>query len=109
MTFDIKNYVPPRERKPAASSFYNHPYGGIARDITVTREGFMRFWELDEYQMAQIESYHFNGKVCDVQPSYFYELLGYLDHGKYSITIINRTHGALMDHAVRTLLPSHPH
>jgi hypothetical protein len=112
MTFDIKNYVPPRERKPAASPFYNHPYGGVGRDITVTREGFARFFE------DSVECVDFMGLINPNTKSYEVlgdttECLGYIlkdgERTEYSITIINRTYGALMDHAVRTILPNHPY
>jgi len=81
----------PRHHEPSASDFYKHPYGGIARDVFVSREGFMRFWSLDESEMARIDSYNFNGKIVDQKPSDDFELLGYHNNGKYSITIIDRS------------------
>ena len=88
-------------RQPAPGAFYPHPYGGIARDIPVTREGFKRVFEWTDFEMDFADREM--GKVID---RFFdnHEILGYHCHGKYSITIINRTHGALMNHAIRSTL-----
>lgn len=91
-----------REVEPHFSPFFAHPYGGIARVVFVTKEGFMRFFELDEYALDRMDL--FDGKVID-QLLDNHEILGYHFHGKYSITIIDRTHGALMNHAIRTTVP----
>ena len=101
------NHIPaPRKHEPVAGPFYRHPYGGIARDIHVSKEGFARFfdWSLAEVDFAMLVSN--GGKVID-DISDNHECLGYVhqnQHGRrdYMITIIDRTHGALMEHAVRT-------
>ena len=98
-------------RQPAPSPFYPHPYGGIARDIPVTREGFARFFELDvdAMEMAECDGSIWYGKVIDITHDTG-ECLGYRgrhrDQTTYVITILNQTHGALMDHAVRTTVPT---
>lgn len=67
------------ERKPVASPFYAHPYGGIARDIHVTREGFMRFFELDEFDMQFAEAFAGQGqKMYDKLPDDWTEACGYI-------------------------------
>jgi hypothetical protein len=103
-TLMLLNHPQPNNKpqETVASPFYSHPYGGIGRDITVSREGFMRFFEWDEFMMDFAEQFH--GKVVDQTPRDWSELLGYHDHGKWVITVINRSHGALMDHAVRTTI-----
>ena len=85
----------PREREPIAGPFYLHPYGGIARDISVTREGFMRFFELEEQGILIAESWAGQGKLFDE----FHEdgetmgYIGLLPGGEmtYSVTIIKNT------------------
>ena len=95
----------PRVREPGFSPFFAHPYGGIARVVFVTKEGFMRFFELDEFDLRLAEA--FDGKILD-RLFDNHEVLGYHIHGKYSITIIDRTHGALMKHAIRTTVQNPP-
>lgn len=70
--------------------------------IFVSREGFQRFFELDEFEMDWAD--HTDGKVVDRLLDN-HELIGY-HINKWSITIIDRTHGALMRHAVRTTVPN---
>ena len=90
-------------RQPAPGAFYPHPYGGIARDIPVTREGFKRIFEWTDYEMDHAEREM--GKVIDRFHDNA-EVIGYVGHcfGKrhFTVTVINRTHGALMDHAIRS-------
>lgn len=88
----------PRHREPHFSPFFKHPYGGIARVVFVSKEGFMRFFELDEQDLKRMDI--FDGKVID-QLLDNHELLGYHFNGKWSITIIDGRHGALMDYATR--------
>ena len=96
-------------RQPAPGAFYPHPYGGIARDIPVTREGFARFFELDVDAMELDSSSMWFGKIIDIIHDTG-ECLGYRgrhrDQTTYVITILNQTHGALMDHAIRTTVPT---
>lgn len=114
------NHIPaPREREPVATPFYSHPYGGVARDIFVSREGFARFFEIDPSELDWVEC---NLKTFDVIGTGF-EILGYkiqdAEHRywhqedlrwvwnheapiQYKIVFINYSHGALMDHAVRS-------
>ncbi len=69
----IVEYDPPRETPQTTSEFYRHPYGGIARDIYVTREGFARYWG---YSVEYIDDLPVNSKVFDdMQPKV--EILGY--------------------------------
>jgi hypothetical protein len=105
-TLMLLNHPQPNNKpqETVASPFYSHPYGGIGRDIVVSREGFMRFFEWDEWTMQYAEAFH--GKVVDCTPRDWSELLGYHDHGKWVITVIDRSHGALMDHAIRTTVPN---
>jgi hypothetical protein len=106
-TMMLLNHPQPNNRpqETVASPFYSHPYGGIARDIQVTREGFMRFFELDELGMKLVYHPDFYGKILD---RFFDngEAVGYRGHNRgidvWVITIINRSHGALMQHAIRT-------
>jgi len=85
------------ERELIASPFYAHPYGGIARDIAVTKEGFARFfeWSLAEVDFAMMVVQGNGGKVIDTFDEWA-ESLGYIveSDGKrtYMITIINRDH-----------------
>lgn len=119
------NHIPtPHPREPVASEFYSHPYGGIARDIYVSREGFARFFEMDPTEVDWIPV---NFKALD-KIGTGYEILGYKcqDVGnrywdqenlrwvwnheapiQYKIVFITYSHGALMDHAVRTTLQNH--
>ena len=84
----------PRVHVPAASDFYLHPYGGIGRDIQVTKEQFARFWELDDYTVERIPP---NTKWFDVLHEKT-EILGYRlvtwsfgqKTSTYRITIIDR-------------------
>lgn len=113
------NHIPtPHPREPVASPFYLHPYGGVGRDIYVSREGFARFFEMEPSEVDWIPH---NIKAIDKSGT-GYELLGYKiqDAGnrywdqenlrwvwnhdapiQYKIVFIDYTHGALMDHAVR--------
>lgn len=81
-------------REPVATPFYAHPYGGIARDISVSREGFMRFFEMDDYALSLGEAFA-GGKVVDQFPSNDYELVGYIgikrNQFTYDITVIHRS------------------
>ena len=91
----MNHIVAPRPVEPAASDFYKHPYGGIARDIFVTREGFMRFFELSEDSMLIAESLAGRGKMYD-DLTEEHEYFGYINlfpRGKlsYMITIIDRS------------------
>jgi len=64
------------ETRPApqiASPFYQHPYGGIARDTWVTKEQFCRFFELEEHH---VEAMPVNMKVFDITGEWS-ECLGY--------------------------------
>ena len=82
-------------REPVAGPFYAHPYGGIARDISVSKEGFARFfeWSLAEVDFAMMVVQGMGGKVIDTFGEWD-ECLGYLNEVKgkraYMITIINR-------------------
>lgn len=95
--FDTFNVLPLRGREPHASVFYQHPYGGIARDIFVTRDGFMRFFELDEFEMEIAEAFAGQGKVFDWMHDGWSETLGYINlhqggRMEYLITIIQSAH-----------------
>lgn len=48
--------------RPEVSEFYPHIYGGMARDIYVTREQFARFWRMS---VEYIDDLQFNSKVLD--------------------------------------------
>lgn len=103
----MNHIVAPRPVEPVAGEFYKHPYGGIARDIHVSKEGFARFfeWSLAEVDFAMLVSN--GGKVID-DLSDNHECLGYVHqnpHGRrdYMITIIDRTTKAAQKHLVRTI------
>jgi hypothetical protein len=89
------NHIPiPPPPEPVATDFYRHPYGGIARDIFVTREGFMRFFELEELAIVIAESWAGQGKVFDSLTD-DHEYFGYINlfpggRLSYTITIIDR-------------------
>jgi hypothetical protein len=101
------NHVPlPPPSEPVASEFYKHPYGGIARDIFVTREGFMRFFELEELAIVIAESWAGQGKVFDSFTD-DHEYFGYIHlfpggRLSYTITIIDRSSKAIKQHFART-------
>lgn len=85
---------PHHTTEPIASEFYRHPYGGIARDISVSRAGFMRFFEIDEIGMKLVYHPDFYGKVLDRMFDEG-EAVGYREHRRgiehWTITIIDRT------------------
>ena len=90
--------------EPVASDFYLHPYGGVARDIEVSRTGFMRFFDLDEIGMKLVYHPDFYGKVLDRMYDYG-EALGYRGHRRgvetWSITIIDHSGAAIRKHLER--------
>lgn len=92
---DVFNAIPIKTREPVASPFYSHPYGGIARDISVSKEAFARFfeWSLAEVDFAMMVVQGAGGKVIDTFDEWS-ESLGYIDGSKtqhsYMITIIDR-------------------
>lgn len=101
------NHIPlPPPAEPVASEFYKHPYGGIARDISVTREGFMRFFELEEQGMLIAESWAGQGKVFENFGD-DHEYFGYINlfpggRLSYTIVIIDRSSKAIKQHFART-------
>lgn len=102
----MNHIVAPRPVEPVAGDFYKHPYGGIARDISVTRDGFMRFFELDEIGMKLVYHPDFYGKVLDRMFDEG-EALGYRGHHHgietWTITIIDHSTKAAQKHLVRTI------
>lgn len=85
-------------QQTVASEFYRHPYGGIARDIRVTREGFLRFFEIEEWQTGVLAVIDFTyGKVIDEFHDKI-EVVGYRGHVSgvehFTITFIDRTPSA---------------
>jgi len=95
---DVFNVLPIRDRGTVASPFYSHPYGGISRDIVVSRDGFARFFELDSLDMALVDGFAGSSmKLYDTLFDDWCEACGYAflsQHGKitYSITMISRDH-----------------
>ena len=91
----MHEFIEPREREVVASPFYSHPYGGVARDIAVTREGFMRFFELDEHELSLGEGFP-GVKVYDTFHDDWAESYGCIlmepTRLIYRITVINRDH-----------------
>lgn len=90
-------------RETVASDFYPHPYGGIARDVCVTRDGFMRFFELDDHALSLCEAFP-DGKVIDQFPGDAHELIGYIGTTRttltYTVTVVDRswkTHDKFLD------------
>jgi len=85
-----------------ASRFYQHPYGGIARDTWVTKEQFCRFFELTEHF---VDGFPLHMKVMDVIGD-FTECLGYKTLNfktkveKFRITIVDSSHSRV-GHLVR--------
>jgi hypothetical protein len=51
-----------QDQQPLHSAFYRHPYGGIARDIHVTRIQFARFFGVS---VEYVDSVEFNMKCLD--------------------------------------------
>ena len=47
-------FLETRPEPQVASPFYQHPYGGIARDTWVTKEQFCRFFELTEHDVEHM-------------------------------------------------------
>lgn len=90
------------QREVVAGPFYCHPYGGVARDIDVTKEGFARFFELDvdAMELASDPDSTWFGKIID-QMNEWTECCGYRGrkHGEitYSITIIEHGHSRVHD------------
>lgn len=91
----IINYTSPRPPQEVASAFYQHPYGGTARDIWVSREGFARFFEDSVECVDLMGLINRNTKSYDVVFDNG-EALGYILQDRadgpisYRITIINR-------------------
>jgi hypothetical protein len=85
---------PPGNEQRIATPFYQHPYGGIARDVLCSREGFARFFE---HSVEYIDDLPFNTKVFDVLEPWT-ECLGYKIMSRrngpmqYRITVIERGH-----------------
>ena len=98
---------PHHQTEPIASEFYKHPYGGIARDISVTRDGFMRFFDVTEFDIKMAEAFAGQGKIYDTVEEN-HETLGYINllpGGKmtYFVTIIDRTRRAAEKHLNRMI------
>lgn len=101
----------PREREPVASEFFiytEEEFGrvhlsGVYRDIWVSEAGFRRFFEIPEDD-------HLEGwwMVINRNFSETVQVVGKIfprrgnKSAQYRITYIDRSHGALMNHAVRT-------
>ena len=89
----LGNLPAPHPQLPVAGKFYSHPYGGIARDICVSKEGFARFfeWSLAEVDFAMMVVQGNGGKVID-ESGEWTESLGYIvesnDRRMYMITMI---------------------
>ena len=85
-----------RHDRPVASDFYQHPYGGIGRDIWVSREAFARFFD---HSPEYIDDLPVNMKLFNITGS-LYEMLGYRQQDRidgpisYRIVFIDRTHRA---------------
>jgi hypothetical protein len=71
--------LPIRQDVEVFTPFYSHMYGGFARDIYVSREGFARFFSTSpEY----VDTLPVNSKVFDdMQPGH--EMLGYKIKNSY--------------------------
>lgn len=91
----ILDCATPKPPQEVASKFYQHPYGGIARDVYVTREGFARFFE------DTVECVDLMGLINPNMKSYdligeWHECLGYIlkdgDKTEYRITIVVHDH-----------------
>lgn len=82
-----------RSQAQDVSDFYPHIYGGMARDIYVTREQFARFWS---HSVEYIDALPFNSKVLDqMEPggeSLGYKISDRYGPTKYRLTIINYSH-----------------
>lgn len=102
----MNHIVAPRPVEPAVSDFYKHPYGGIARDIFVSYEGFLRFFEQESFDLDAPIWNGFYGKVVDTVLD-DHELLGYRGHHRgvdtWMITIIDRSSKARYRHLKRSL------
>ena len=82
-----------RESLTVASDYYTHPYGGIARDIYVTREGFARFFE---HSVEFIDDMPYNIKLFDDFHPGLIETYGYICEAfngniTYRITILDQS------------------
>lgn len=84
----------PHPEDPIASPFYTHPYGGIARDIWVSREGFARFFG---HSVEYIDSCEVGMKLFDdfhtgMKETYGYKIKNYnTGRIEYRITIIDNS------------------
>lgn len=103
----LHNFFEDRLDPPLAGEFYKHPYGGIGRDITVSYEGFCRFFELQESDMDIARAEKFYGKVVDLSPTSDIELCGYRGHRygneTWTITFIDRSYIAHIKQLEREL------
>lgn len=90
----LDNEVRREQKTTERSEIYPHIYGGMARDIYVTREQFARFWR---YSVEYIDDLPVNCKVLDqMEPggeSLGYKIKEYHNPDlKYRITIISYSH-----------------
>lgn len=83
------NHVTVRHSPTKEIHAYQHPYGGIARDAWVSKEGFARFFELPIFV---VEDMPVNMKVIDKTEDNV-EMLGYIleynDVKYYRITVVD--------------------
>lgn len=101
-----------RPQEPVAGEFYRHPYGGVGRDISVSREGFARFFEFELFELLEFGNYY--GKCAD-RLEENHELIGYrghrYGHDTWTITVIDRTyHGRIryMEQEIKKIQQAHP-
>lgn len=94
---------PHHPRLTTADPFYQHPYGGVGRDIWTTKAGFARFFELHPEAVDMLD---INVKAIDLFERDGIECLGYVIQSpnglkNYKITIVDRSWEGMERHAAR--------
>src|SRR5678815_5898254 len=97
----MHDFIIDRVPLPQASEYYAHPYGGIARDIWVTREGFARLFG---HSLEYVDSLHCNMKVFD-DMQVMCETLGYKQQYKIDGPITYRV--IFIDHSSKARIRFH--
>ena len=98
MTDLMHDFDPKRVSKSNAGEFYRHPYGGIARDVLVSREGFARYFnhsveyiDNEPMNMKLFDDFH---EKCETYGTKMQD--GRDGRIQYRITHIDHTHRARM-------------
>lgn len=82
----IINYTSPPAPREVASRFYTNTMGGIARDIWVDEEAFIRFFELVPWHLVQLKQ----GYWPHIQKHHGWDkMIGSVSGSRYRITFIS--------------------